>query len=84
MLRLYDTALAPIRLAAEFWARLPRRDPGKRREWAERAAIRVASPDPGGIWIHGAPVGDARIVGSLAADTAPLEKRLDQDVSVPE
>lgn len=65
MLRLYNTALLPLRAAARLWAAL-QRDPRKRAEWAERCTLRLPEVDPGGVWIHGASVGEARIVASLA------------------
>lgn len=66
MLRLYNTALIPLRLAEVVWATWRSRHPEGRREWAERRARRLPSIRPGGAWIHGASVGEARIVRSLA------------------
>lgn len=66
MLRLYNTALLPLRAGVEIWAGWASRDEGKRAEWAERRARRLPSVPPGGVWIHGASVGEARIVRGLA------------------
>ncbi len=66
MLRLYNTALLPLRVAVELWARRPFRSPAQRIEWAERRALKLAHPPPGGLWIHGASVGEARLVRDLA------------------
>jgi 3-deoxy-D-manno-octulosonic-acid transferase len=66
MLPLYNTALVPLRIAAGLWASIPRRDAAKRLEWAQRLARRLPVSISGGAWIHGASVGEARIVSSLA------------------
>jgi 3-deoxy-D-manno-octulosonic-acid transferase len=67
MLRLYNAALWPLRGAAEILARLRARDGASRREWAERLGRSLAAFPCGGIWIHGASVGEARLVVALAA-----------------
>jgi 3-deoxy-D-manno-octulosonic-acid transferase len=66
MLPLYNAALGPLRLALALWARRPLRDPESRTEWRERRGLLPPLP-PGGVWIHGASVGEARIVRALAA-----------------
>ena len=66
MLRLYNTVLLPFRVGAAFYAALRATDPDKRVEWAERRARQLPQVPPHGVWIHGASVGEARIVGSLA------------------
>jgi len=66
MLRLYNTALVPLRLAVAIWAAVRRTDRRTRDEWAERRARRLPSLPAGGAWIHGASVGEARIVAGLA------------------
>jgi 3-deoxy-D-manno-octulosonic-acid transferase len=67
MLGLYNTALLPLRVAVGLWSRRPLAAPAKREEWAERGARRLATLAPGGVWIHGASVGEARITRDLAA-----------------
>jgi 3-deoxy-D-manno-octulosonic-acid transferase len=66
MLRLYNTALLPLRAGVEIWAAWASRDGRKRAEWAQRRARRLPAVPPGGVWIHGASVGEARIVRGLA------------------
>jgi 3-deoxy-D-manno-octulosonic-acid transferase len=67
MLQLYNAALLPLRLAAEAWGAIPRRDPARRDEWNERLARRLPSPGAGGaLWIHGSSVGEAQLVSTLA------------------
>lgn len=66
MLRLYNAALWPLRGVAETLARLGARDGRSRREWEERLGRGLAAAPRGGIWIHGASVGEARLVAALA------------------
>ncbi len=66
MLRLYNTLLLPLRAGVALWVACQPGNDRKRREWAERQARRLPSIPPHGIWIHGASVGEARIVRSLA------------------
>jgi 3-deoxy-D-manno-octulosonic-acid transferase len=67
MLGLYNTALLPLRAAALVWAGVDRGSEARTREWGERRARVLPGLPPGGIWMHGASVGEARIVKSLAA-----------------
>jgi 3-deoxy-D-manno-octulosonic-acid transferase len=66
MIHLYNTALAPLRPLAELWARRPWLASDKRVEWEQRRGLGLPCPPPGGLWIHGASVGEARIVRGLA------------------
>ncbi len=67
MLQLYNTALLPLRALLRPWAAWDAsRGGGSDREWAERRAEVVPDVDPGGIWLHGSSVGEARIVTSLS------------------
>ncbi len=66
MLHLYNAALWPARAAAAVWARLPG-DEARREEVAQRLVRHLPQGPSGAIWLHGASVGEARIVGSLAA-----------------
>jgi 3-deoxy-D-manno-octulosonic-acid transferase len=66
MVGVYNAALAPLRLAAAVWALRHARGP-RAAEWRERLARQVPRISrPGGVWIHGASLGEARIVGALA------------------
>ncbi len=66
MMGAYNVALAPLRLAAAAWALCHARGP-RADEWRERMAERLpAVRRPGGVWIHGASVGEARIVTGIA------------------
>ena len=67
MMSLYNAVLSPLRPAVALWSAWSGRRAGKRTEWSERRAITLPRLEPGGIWIHGASVGEARIVSSLAA-----------------
>lgn len=66
MLRLYNTVLLPFRAGVALWVACRPGNGRKRREWAERQARQLPSIPPHGIWIHGASVGEARIVHSVA------------------
>jgi 3-deoxy-D-manno-octulosonic-acid transferase len=66
MLRLYNTLLLPLRLAAAAWA-WRRRGPSERGiEAAQRLARELPEVEPGGVWIHGSSVGEARLVRALS------------------
>ncbi len=66
MLQLYNTLLLPLRVVVAPWAAWRRRDPSRAREWSERRARVLPRVPPGGLWLHGASVGEARILGSVA------------------
>jgi 3-deoxy-D-manno-octulosonic-acid transferase len=66
MLGLYNTVLLPLRLAVEAWSLWRSRTPAGRAEWAERRGRRLPRCRAGGVWIHGASVGEARIAASVA------------------
>jgi len=66
MIGLYNAALLPLRPLAELWALWCGRDPARRTECAERMARRLPPPAPGGVWLHGASLGETRLVASLA------------------
>lgn len=65
MLLLYNALLWPLRFVAEAIAVIRTRDAASRREWLERRGLRLADAPKGAIWIHGASVGEARLVGAL-------------------
>jgi 3-deoxy-D-manno-octulosonic-acid transferase len=81
MLRLYNTALLPLRAGVEIWAAWASRDDGKRVEWAERRARRLPGIAPDGVWIHGASVGEVRIVRGLAEELRSARPALPLAVS---
>jgi len=66
MLRLYNTALFPLRAVVALRAAWAARDPDRRLEWDQRWARRLPEARPGAVWIHGASVGEARLVGHIA------------------
>ena len=67
MLGLYNIALFPLRASAALWAAWSARDPVRRVEWGERLGRRLPAAPPGGLWLHGASVGEARLVARLAS-----------------
>ncbi len=71
MLHLYNAALWPARAAAAVWALWPG-DAARREEVAQRLARDLPRGRPGAVWLHGASVGEARIVAGLAARLAGL------------
>ncbi len=75
MLRLYNTILIPIRAGATLWALASSRS-ARRDEWQERRARRFPPIRPGGAWIHGSSVGEARIVGKLAERLSEVRQDL--------
>lgn len=66
MLRLYNTLLLPLRPLAALWYLRHRRSPERGVEAGERMARRLPAARPGGVWIHGSSLGEARIVNGLA------------------
>jgi len=68
MLRLYNGLLAPLRAVVGAWAALPRARGPQRTAWDERRARLARPAGRGGIWIHGASVGEARIATGLARE----------------
>lgn len=68
MLNLYNAATLPLRPLIALWAAWRGRDPGSRTEWAERRAVRLPEAAPGGVWLHGSSVGEARVVELLARE----------------
>jgi len=66
MMHLYNAALFPLRLAVAAWGGVHILANRRAEEWRERLARRVPAVKPGGIWIHGSSVGEARIVGEIA------------------
>ena len=81
MLHLYNTALLPLRAVLAVWGAWCARDPNRQREWAERRAVAVPTVRPGGVWIHGASVGEARLVRLLAENLSERRPRLPLCVS---
>ncbi len=67
MLSLYNAALWPARGAAWVWSLWTARDPARREEARQRLGRALPRVAPGGVWLHGASVGEARVAGLLAA-----------------
>lgn len=65
MLGLYNAALLPVRGLLPLWAAWRGRGAAWL-EWEERRARRLPVASPGGLWLHGASVGEAFIVSSVA------------------
>ena len=64
---LYDTllsALSPVARVYGGWD--TRRAPARADEWEERLGRRLPRVRKGGLWLHGASVGEARLAGLLA------------------
>ena len=68
MRMLYNAALLPFRAASVVFSAWPRRTPLAALERDQRLGRRLPALPPGAIWIHGASVGEARLVGSLARE----------------
>jgi len=65
---LYNAALLPVRAASVVFSVWPRSTPEATLERDQRLARRLPAVPPGAIWIHGASVGEARLVGALARE----------------
>jgi 3-deoxy-D-manno-octulosonic-acid transferase len=61
MLSVYNTLLLPLRLAVAVAAARSWNDPARSVAWRERRARMVPDVPAGGVWIHGASVGEARV-----------------------
>jgi 3-deoxy-D-manno-octulosonic-acid transferase len=72
MRTLYNAALFPVRAASYVFGAWPRGSPEAELERDQRLARRLPVVLPGGLWIHGASVGEARLVAALAGE---LRKR---------
>jgi 3-deoxy-D-manno-octulosonic-acid transferase len=66
MITLYNAALLPLRPLLGLWAAWDGRSGDRRTEWSERRVRVVPRIAPGGIWLHGASAGEARLVAALA------------------
>lgn len=65
---LYNILLVPVRWLASLASLRFRRDRERWSEWQERRGRKVPDIRPHGLWIHGASVGEARIVSMLAGE----------------
>ena len=81
MLKLYNTALLPLRALSAPWAAWDGRRPARAVEWAERRARVLPVVPPGGLWVHGSSVGEARIVGTVVRGLRELQPGLPMSVS---
>jgi 3-deoxy-D-manno-octulosonic-acid transferase len=68
MRMLYNAALLPARAASLVFGAWPRGTPEAELERDQRLARRLPAVRPGAIWIHGASVGEARLIGALARE----------------
>lgn len=68
MRMLYNAALLPVRAASVVFSVWPRKTPEAALERDQRLARRLPAVPKGAIWIHGASVGEARLVGALARE----------------
>ncbi len=75
MLRTYNALLLPVRAVGAAWSRWRSLDAAAASEWRERWARAVPSAVRGGWWIHGASLGEARLVAAIA--TAARGRRPD-------
>jgi 3-deoxy-D-manno-octulosonic-acid transferase len=65
---LYNAALLPARAASYVFGAWPRGSPHAELERDQRLARRLPAVSPGAFWIHGASVGEARLVAALARE----------------
>ena len=63
---LYNAALLPVRAASVVFGVWPRATPEATLARDQRLGRRLPKVRPGALWIHGASVGEARIIGALA------------------
>jgi 3-deoxy-D-manno-octulosonic-acid transferase len=67
MLRTYNALLLPVRAVGAAWSRWRALDRSAATEWHERWARSVPDAPRGGWWLHGASLGEARLVSALAS-----------------
>jgi 3-deoxy-D-manno-octulosonic-acid transferase len=65
---LYNAALLPVLVASLVFGAWPRGSPEADLERDQRLARGLPSVPPEAVWIHGASVGEARMVGALARE----------------
>jgi 3-deoxy-D-manno-octulosonic-acid transferase len=65
---LYNAALLPVRAASVVFGVWPRGTAEAELARDQRLGRRLPSISPGALWIHGASVGEARIIGALASE----------------
>lgn len=63
----YNSVLLPLRLPVAVLAAWKSRDPKTRLEWQQRRGRDLPEGSQGGIWLHGASVGEAQLVRAIAA-----------------
>jgi 3-deoxy-D-manno-octulosonic-acid transferase len=76
MRMLYNAALLPVRAASYVFGVWPRGSPEAELERDQRLGRRLPAVRPGGLWIHGASVGEARLIGALARELRRLRPAL--------
>ena len=72
MRTLYNAALYPARAASFVFGAWPRANPAAKLERDQRLGRRLPAVAPGGVWLHGASVGEARITAALAREIRRL------------
>lgn len=75
MLILYNAILAPLRIVASLASVWNARTPERRDEWRERLARTLPNVPAGGIWLHGASVGETRILSRITDALRQTEPR---------
>jgi len=68
MRMLYNAALLPVRAASVVFSIWPRGSPEATLERDQRLGRHLPEVRPGAIWIHGASVGEARLISALARE----------------
>lgn len=68
MRTLYNAALLPLRAASVVFGAWPRGSPRAELARDQRLARRLPAAPKAALWIHGASVGEARLIGTLARE----------------
>jgi len=76
LLGLYNGLLLPVRAAVGLWRLWATRRPELARELGERLARTVPEVPPRGVWLHGASVGEAKLVSAVAERLRRFEPSL--------
>ena len=72
--------LLPLRAAVGVWSAWQRRSPERRGEWDERLGRTLPGADPGGLWLHGASLGEiGDVLGHRHPQTTKIYTKVDLD-----